>query len=111
MLVAWLSQASITKPTRPHRQNPEKEGPAFPPCLRTGFPRRIANEVSHQLNREAYLHAQIPEPPRSSSAPKAPGSPDRGARRLVGGGEKTSPAHVYYTADHYASFCEVDEQA
>lgn len=42
---------------------------------------------------------------------KTPGSPDRGARRLVGGGETTSPAHVYYTADHYSSFCEVDEQA
>lgn len=40
---------------------------------------------------------------------KTPGSPDRGARRLVGGGATTSPAHVYYTADHYASFCEVDE--
>lgn len=41
---------------------------------------------------------------------KTPGSPDRGARRLVGGGATTSPEHVYYTADHYASFCVVDEQ-
>jgi ribonuclease T1 len=40
-----------------------------------------------------------------------PGSPDRGARRLVGGGAKTTPAHVYYTADHYSSFCEVDENS
>lgn len=38
-----------------------------------------------------------------------PGSPDRGARRLIGGGVKTDPEHVYYTGDHYASFCEVDE--
>ena len=40
-----------------------------------------------------------------------PGSPDRGARRLVGGGAKTTPEHVYYTADHYSSFCEVDENS
>ncbi|WP_410785650.1 ribonuclease domain-containing protein [Kribbella sp. C-35] len=40
-----------------------------------------------------------------------PGSPDRGARRLVGGGAMTTPAHVYYTGDHYASFCEVDENS
>ncbi|WP_406051013.1 ribonuclease domain-containing protein [Kribbella sp. NBC_00889] len=42
---------------------------------------------------------------------KTPGSPDRGARRLIGGGATTDPAHVYYTADHYASFCEVDEES
>jgi ribonuclease T1 len=41
---------------------------------------------------------------------KTPGSPDRGARRLIGGGATTSPEHVYYTDDHYASFCEVDER-
>lgn len=40
-----------------------------------------------------------------------PGSPDRGARRLVGGGATTTPEHVYYTSDHYASFCEVDENS
>ena len=42
---------------------------------------------------------------------KTPGSPDRGARRLIGGGATTDPAHVYYAADHYASFCEVDEES
>lgn len=37
-----------------------------------------------------------------------PGSPDRGARRLVGGGNTpTNPDAVYYTGDHYASFCQV----
>ena len=40
-----------------------------------------------------------------------PGSPDRGARRLIGGGALTTPVHVYYTGDHYASFCEVDENS
>lgn len=36
---------------------------------------------------------------------KTPGSPDRGARRIVCGGDKpTVPDACYYTADHYASF-------
>jgi len=39
---------------------------------------------------------------------KTPGSSDRGARRLIGGGSPvTDPAYVYYTGDHYASFCKV----
>jgi ribonuclease T1 len=36
---------------------------------------------------------------------KTPGSRDRGARRIVCGGEQpTAPDACYYTADHYASF-------
>jgi len=36
---------------------------------------------------------------------KTPGSRDRGARRIVCGGEPPSaPETCYYTADHYASF-------
>ncbi|WP_328526259.1 ribonuclease domain-containing protein [Kribbella sp. NBC_00359] len=42
---------------------------------------------------------------------KTPGSPDRGARRLIGGGALTTPIHVYYTGDHYTSFCELDENS
>ena len=42
---------------------------------------------------------------------KTPGSPDRGARRLIGGGALATPIHVYYTGDHYASFCEVNENS
>ena len=33
-----------------------------------------------------------------------PGSRDRGARRIVCGGERTTPSGCWYTADHYASF-------
>lgn len=36
---------------------------------------------------------------------ETPGSRDRGARRIVCGGEKSPPpAACWYTADHYASF-------
>ena len=37
-----------------------------------------------------------------------PGSDDRGERRIIAGGrDETSPEVLYYTADHYASFCLV----
>lgn len=36
---------------------------------------------------------------------RTPGSPDRGARRIVCGGKQpTAPEACFYTADHYASF-------
>ena len=35
---------------------------------------------------------------------KTPGSRDRGARRIVCGGQPKTPDACYYTADHYASF-------
>ncbi|MBU1357417.1 MAG: guanine-specific ribonuclease N1 and T1 [Gammaproteobacteria bacterium] len=33
-----------------------------------------------------------------------PGSRDRGARRIVCGGERTPPAVCWYTSDHYSTF-------
>ena len=35
---------------------------------------------------------------------KTPGASNRGARRIVCGGQPTTPDTCYYTADHYASF-------
>jgi ribonuclease T1 len=35
---------------------------------------------------------------------RTPGSRDRGARRIVCGGEKSSIAECYYSDDHYQSF-------
>ena len=36
---------------------------------------------------------------------RTPGSPDRGAKRIVCGGERpTAPEACFFTADHYASF-------
>ena len=37
-----------------------------------------------------------------------PGSPDRGTRRVIAaGGTSTAPTTLYYTGNHYASFCHV----
>ncbi|WP_218279277.1 ribonuclease domain-containing protein [Knoellia remsis] len=58
-------------------------------------------------NREGLL------PPKTTGyyheyTVETPGSPDRGARRIVtGGAPLTDPPNWYYTADHYASFCTI----
>ena len=40
---------------------------------------------------------------------KTPGVKHRGTRRIVCGGEqKTKPEKCYYTADHYASFAQIE---
>ena len=38
---------------------------------------------------------------------KTPYATNRGAKRMVTGGEKSSPREYYYTADHYRSFKRV----
>lgn len=57
-------------------------------------------------NRERLLPIESTGYYREYTVP-TPGSGTRGARRLVGGFEPTEPEDLYYTADHYASFCHV----
>lgn len=40
---------------------------------------------------------------------KTPGARNRGARRIITGGELNSPRELYYTEDHYASFRRIQE--
>lgn len=40
---------------------------------------------------------------------KTPGARNRGARRIVAGGEPTSSGEYYYTDDHYATFKRIKE--
>ena len=55
-------------------------------------------------NRERQLPRQARGYYREYTV-KTPGARDRGARRIVCGGEMpVRPAACYYTADHYASF-------
>lgn len=62
-------------------------------------------------NREGLLPAEEHGYYAEYTVP-TPGSPDRGARRIVTGGDSTprdgstDPEHWYWTADHYESFCE-----
>ncbi|MDH5177348.1 MAG: ribonuclease, partial [Gammaproteobacteria bacterium] len=52
-------------------------------------------------NREGRLPAQ-PRGYYREYTVETPGSPDRGARRIVTGGEP--PTEFFYTDDHYRSF-------
>jgi ribonuclease T1 len=59
------------------------------------------------FNRERLLPLQ-PRGHYREYTVRTPGSPDRGARRIVCGGEPpTRPEVCYYTADHYASFTRI----
>jgi ribonuclease T1 len=72
--------------------------------IRSGGPFPYTKDGTVFGNRERLL----PREPRGwyrEYTVKTPGSRDRGARRIVCGGEPaTAPKSCYYTADHYASF-------
>jgi guanyl-specific ribonuclease Sa len=71
-----------------------KSGGPFP------YPR---NDGTTFLNREKLLPATKSGYYREYTVP-TPGSPDRGARRLITGDGK----ELFYTGDHYESFVAVD---
>jgi ribonuclease T1 len=76
--------------------------------IHSGGPFPYSQDGAVFQNRERILPAK-PSSYYHEYTVKTPGSPDRGARRLIGGGALTTPASVYYTGDHYASFCLVNE--
>jgi ribonuclease T1 len=55
---------------------------------------------------------QLPKQPRgyyTEYTVKTPGAKNRGARRLVVGGEPQTSKEIYYTDDHYQSFKRVKQ--
>ncbi len=72
--------------------------------IRRGGPFPHAKDGAVFGNRERLLPRQHRGFYREYTV-KTPGSRDRGARRIVcGGQEPKTPDACYYTADHYASF-------
>jgi ribonuclease T1 len=76
--------------------------------IHSGGPFPYSQDGAVFQNREGILPAK-PSSYYHEYTVKTPGSSDRGARRLIGGGALTTPVSVYYTGDHYASFCLVNE--
>ena len=69
-----------------------------------GGPFRYAKDGTVFFNRERLLLVERRGFYREYTVPTA-GARDRGARRIVCGGQQpTAPANCYYTGDHYASF-------
>lgn len=75
--------------------------------IRSGGPFPYRKDGTVFGNRERLL----PKKPRGhyrEYTVRTPGSRDRGARRIVCGGERpTEPEACYYTGDHYASFARI----
>jgi ribonuclease T1 len=73
-------------------------------AILNGGPFRYDKDGSVFGNRERLLPSARRGHYREYTV-STPGSRDRGARRIVCGGEKrTAPEACWYTADHYASF-------
>jgi len=76
--------------------------------IRAGGPFPYAKDGTVFGNREGIL----PRRPRgyyTEYTVPTPGSRDRGARRIVAGGDPTRSGEYYYTADHYRSFQRIRE--
>lgn len=72
--------------------------------IRSGGPFPYAKDGTVFGNRERLLPRQARGYYREYTVP-TPGAKNRGARRIVCGGEQpVAPEACYYTADHYASF-------
>lgn len=74
--------------------------------IRRGGPYPYRQDDSTFGNRERLLPAQ-PRGYYREYTVVTPGSRDRGARRIVAGGQP--PVEFYYTDDHYRSFRRVTE--
>ncbi len=93
-------QATISVGELP-RQGQETYG-----LIRQGGPFPFDKDGSVFGNRERALPAH-PRGYWREYTVKTPGSRDRGARRIVCGGQPRAPQTCYYTADHYASFRKI----
>lgn len=76
--------------------------------IRRGGPFPYSKDGSVFGNREG----QLPKMHRghyTEYTVRTAGAPDRGARRIVAGGDPRVSAELYYTADHYRSFRRIRE--
>lgn len=77
-------------------------------AIRRGGPFRYEKDGTVFGNREGLL----PRRERgyyTEYTVRTPGARDRGARRIVAGGDPRSSGEYYYTADHYRSFNRIRE--
>jgi ribonuclease T1 len=86
--------------------------PAFLPAEAQDVLQRIARggPFDYRQDGSVFQNREHRLPPQPSGyyheyTVATPGSPDRGARRIItGGGEPGSPGEYWYTGDHYRSF-------
>ncbi len=76
--------------------------------IRAGGPFPYAKDGTVFGNRERLLPLQ-PRGHYTEYTVRTPGSRDRGARRIVAGGDPRASGEHWYTDDHYASFRRIRE--
>jgi ribonuclease T1 len=112
MLVALLGQGlalarQVDEPSEPVRTITVD---ALPPeardtlaSIRRGGPFPYAKDAAVFANRERLLPRQ-PRGHYTEYTVPTPGARDRGARRIVAGGDPRTSGEYWYTDDHYRSF-------
>lgn len=120
LLTCFLLTAAVTGPTLVHARETQPalasiavaelpaQGRETYQLIRQGGPFPYDKDGSVFGNRERILPAQTRGYYREYTV-RTPGSRDRGARRIVCGGQPRTPEVCYYTADHYASFRRIVE--
>lgn len=115
----WLSQGSFRDTNPGQRSAPAVESTqpiaydgTLPPearhtlrLIESGGPFPYDRDGTVFQNREGRLPPQPRGYYREYTVP-TPGSPDRGARRIVTGGDP--PSEYFYTHDHYRSFRRIE---
>ena len=115
----WLSSgppAAGARPadaSQPERSTTRTEAPDYLPAealetltaIERGGPFRYDRDGSVFQNREGRLPQQAGGYYREYTVP-TPGAVDRGARRIVSGGQP--PEVYYYTGDHYRTFQRIE---
>ncbi len=76
--------------------------------IRTGARLPYAKDGSVFGNREGALPRR-PAGYYTEYTVRTPGSRDRGARRIIAGGDPVRSGEYYYTSDHYRSFQRIRE--
>jgi ribonuclease T1 len=76
--------------------------------IRAGGPFRYDRDGVVFGNREHHLPSQSRGYYHEYTVP-TPGAKDRGARRIVCGGPRTTPSACYYSGDHYRTFARIRE--
>ena len=101
----------------------QAERNAIDPVSVSSLPREAQRTLSQIRQGPPYPYAKdgvvfgnyerlLPRQPRGyyrEFTVKTPGSRNRGAQRLIVGGEPAISRDIYYTSDHYASFMQVRE--
>ncbi|MCC6196505.1 MAG: guanine-specific ribonuclease N1 and T1 [Burkholderiales bacterium] len=107
-LAAWCTAAAAFTQAEIGASALPREAREVLVLIRAGGPFAYERDGVTFGNRERNLPAQPRGYYHEYTVP-TPGAKNRGARRIVCGGPKRTPAVCYYTSDHYRTFARIRE--